>query len=199
MIRFGQNETSEVFCRLPDFGSLRGGILREGQGLVEFVIALPFLLLLLVGLVESVALASDYLRLQAVVREGARLGSHLDVPATPAGAAQVRALVRDQLQAQGLTRLNPDQDILVIFAQVDSRRPGRIRRRQDPPVSVTCPAVLTAAEILDRVGRHGGKADLVAVEVCLDHAQVLGFPLVSDFLPNPIRLHLYAVMPRTQP
>ncbi len=174
----------------------RGG---QGQGLVEFIAVLPILLLLLAGLVETVALGNDYLRLQATVREGARFGSHASVPATEAGAEQIRDLVLSQLEAKKMARLDPEQDILVIFASFDARGKERIKRVQYPSSSATCPSALTAAELLARAGRRPGNADLVAVEVCLSHPQLLGLPLVSDFLPNPLRLHLYVIMPRTRP
>ena len=174
----------------------RGG---QGQGLVEFIAVLPILLLLLAGLVETVALANDYLRLQATVREGARFGSHATVPATEAGAEQIRDLVLSQLEAKEMARLDPEQDILVIFARLDSQGRERIKRWQYPPASAACPSVLTSAELLARAGHYRDSTALVAVEVCLNHEQLLGLPIVSDLLPDPIPLHVDMVMPRTQP
>jgi len=171
----------------------------QGQGLVEFIVALPILLLLLVGLVETVALANDYLRLQATVREGARFGSHAAVPATAAGAAQIRKLVLSQLEDKKMARLDADQDIVVIFASLNAQGGQRIKRVQYPPSSTTCPSDLTAAELLSRAGRRPDSTALVAVEVCFNHSQLLGLPVVSDFLPDPIPLHLHIVMPRTRP
>jgi hypothetical protein len=169
-----------------------------GQALLEFIVILPILLLLLVGMVETVALANDYLRLQAVVREGARFGSYRVVAANAEGAAQVRELVLSQMAAKGMVVADPANDILVIFADMAEGGGGRIQRVQYPAASARCPSELTADELLARARAQSGPLDtsLVAVEVCWGHPQLLGLPLIGDLLPNPVPLQLQAVMPR---
>jgi hypothetical protein len=46
----------------------------------------------------------------------------------------------------------------------------------------------------------GGLSDkgIVLVEIYYCHHQLLNLPLISDIIPNPIRLHAYAVMPAPQ-
>ena len=173
----------------------------DGQGLMELAIVLPILMLLLVGMVETVALANSYLRLQTTVREGARFGSHATVPATANGAAQIRELIRSQMEAGGLAVSDPEQDIVVVFASLDPKGQGRITRVQYPKDSASCPTDLSADEFLARAkaGEGPASADLVAVEVCLQHSQLLGLPIVSDLLPDPMPIHLSTVMPRTWP
>jgi hypothetical protein len=35
----------------------------------------------------------------------------------------------------------------------------------------------------------------VAVEFFYCHAQILNLPIMSDYLPNPIQIHAYTIMP----
>jgi Flp pilus assembly protein TadG len=169
--------------------------------MTELAVALPILLLLLVGMVEAVALANSHLRLQATVREGARFGSHAAVPATAQGAAQIREVVLSQMEADGLVVANPDQDIVVVFAKLDPQSKSPIARVQYPSSSNACPTDLSTKELMARASAGKGLAStmLVAVEVCFQHAQVLGLPIVSDLLPDPVPIHLHTVMPRTWP
>ncbi|MFP4346620.1 MAG: TadE family protein [Anaerolineales bacterium] len=48
---------------------------REGQGIVEFALVLPFLLLLIIGMVDVGYAFYDYMELVGANREGVRLGS----------------------------------------------------------------------------------------------------------------------------
>jgi len=143
--------------------------------------------------VEKLAVARR-LHDQSAVRLPVALGR-----AQCGGAEQIRDLVLSQLEAKRMARLDPEQDILVTVARLDSQGRQRIKRWQYPPASATCPSVLTSAELLARAGHYRDSTALVAVEVCLNHEQLLGLPVVSDLLPDPIPLHIYMVMPRTQP
>lgn len=57
----------------------------SGQATVEFALALPFVVMLVLGVVQVVVVVRDQLAVGAAAREGARAAS---VAADPAGAAQ---------------------------------------------------------------------------------------------------------------
>lgn len=61
----------------------RGGDLERGQSLVEFVLALPILLVIVFGIIEFAAAWRTYQVITNVAREGARVG------VTPAGIQTV--------------------------------------------------------------------------------------------------------------
>jgi Flp pilus assembly protein TadG len=80
---------------------------RRGQALVEFAMVLPLLLALVTGIVDIGFLYHHQLLLTDAAREGARLGSLGQAPAS------VRTTVRGRLGAQGYAPLPADADVIV--------------------------------------------------------------------------------------
>lgn len=68
----------------------------DGQSLVEMALVLPFLLLILLGIVQFGFVFSGYIAVTSAAREGARLA------ATGAANAQVEARVNDMLNGSPL-------------------------------------------------------------------------------------------------
>lgn len=94
--------------------------LREaGQALVEFVLALPLLLLLLVAILQIGLVMNDYVEVSDAARVGARKASVSRKVPSPAGAAETAA-------RNSATDL--DQDAL----DVDVNTPGGTWGRGDP-------------------------------------------------------------------
>lgn len=88
---------------------------RKGQALVEFAMVLPLLLGLVTGIVDVGFLYHHQLLLTDAAREGARLGS-LGQPAD-----EVRATVRNRLQAQGYSPLPSDAEVAVTVTLATSQ------------------------------------------------------------------------------
>lgn len=103
---------------------LRGTRLRheEGQGLVEFAIVLPVLLIVLTGMLQFGLMLNKYITLTDAVRSGARnlsLGRGLTDPCTPAVDATINSAA-----VGGLT-LAPNQVTATLLAP-DTCSPGNM-------------------------------------------------------------------------
>lgn len=70
---------------------MRGGGRDRGQAAVEFAIALPLVVMLLLGLIQIVVVVRDQIAVELAAREGARAGSVAASPAAAASAAAGRA------------------------------------------------------------------------------------------------------------
>ena len=72
----------------------------DGQATVEFAIALPLVVVLLLGVIQVVIVAGDQLALELAAREGARAAS---VAADPSSAARRGALAATTLRPLDVT------------------------------------------------------------------------------------------------
>ena len=147
----------------------------KGQALVEMALILPFLLVLLVGMVElGVALQRQMIVVNAA-REGARLG------AFGAGTNDIHA--QTLLAASQMLEFNEENAvILVIHAEINAEGDGFEEWTEAvyPAQAATWPQV-TPLEILAHLQAGGDAADLrlVIVDVRYDHRSILGLPLVG--------------------
>ena len=66
----------------------------DGAAALEFALVVPFLILLLVGMISTGQVYSDYLGAQNAVREGARYGASADISSS-SWATSVRDRVKD--------------------------------------------------------------------------------------------------------
>lgn len=187
----------------------------KGQSLVEIAIAFPVLIMLLSGLVEFGFMLNYYLSLVDATREAARTFNNFDpfltngcVRGNPAcddlsfyqGAA---GMVLDNLQpknVQDTSRkiiLDPAlDDVLVsVFSVGTSTIRYPVNYGGGYPWFNNQATRLSTAEIESRLISGAPDTGILLVEVFYNYHQVLGLPWLAPFLPDPILLHAYTIMP----
>ncbi len=82
----------------------------NGQAAVEFAIALPLVVVLLLGIIQVVLVAGDQIALELAARDGARAAS---VAADPASAAERGAMAATTLRPLDVTTVVNDAHVSV--------------------------------------------------------------------------------------
>jgi hypothetical protein len=147
----------------------------KGQGLVEMVLILPFLMVLLVGVVELGVALNRQLTVVNAAREGARFGAF--------GATA------DDIHAETLSATSDMFDfteenavVVVINATTNDTGTGFTEWITNTyPADATIPHV-TQGEVLEELQADGADATnvkLVVVDVRYDHESMLGLPFVG--------------------
>lgn len=191
-----------------------------GQSLVELAILLPLLLIMLSGLVEFGILLNYYLDLIDGAREAARWAADADPIRDAAGTfvgtnnqfyLDVQQLTKESLLSSSdnridwlppndscVTNITGGSDIVisafgVMNGAVDQRFPT------GSPVGHTLcghqVSKFTNADIDALLDPLAPTTGLVLVEVFYDYHMVLALPWITAFVPNPITLHAYSIMP----
>jgi hypothetical protein len=195
----------------------------RGQSLVEFVVILPILLIMLSGLIEFGFLLNHYLDVIDAARDGARFAANidplepdtsppiLDCVNTPYFFRLVPCVVNQALAPQIV--LDPsdpppgDTDDLVISVFVVSGTTITQRLGQDGfpdpdgwSLHGQHASNFTTAEVQAILNATPGtppSTGIVMVEIFYDYHMVLGLPWITAFVPNPVTLHAYTLMPNT--
>lgn len=188
----------------------------RAQSLVEFAITLPVLILLFSGLVEFGFALNYYLSLLDATRETARYysngnpfmddgaGNRIDNMEFYSNAASTAALVLDPLAGapdyQGRRIiLDPAQDDVLVTVFAWSEDGGVVRY----PASGTFQLYhnsttrFTDEMIASRFEPGSPNAGLLLVEVHYNYRQRLAIPYLAPFVPNPLLLRAYTIMPLT--
>lgn len=188
-------------------GFIRGPKFKKAQSFVELAILLPILLMMFSGLVEFGFLLNHYLDLLDGTREAARFasdaspfiqGTYTDDPNFYKNAA---ALV-DQTIAP-LTLNSDTDDIIISTFGVGG---GRVLSRF--PKSLGSPSLsgewrrwgnhtseFSNTEIQSRLVSGAPSTGIVLVEIFYSYNQVLKLPWITAFVPDPIPVHVYSIMP----
>ena len=196
----------------------RNPTIRRGQSLVEITIMLPVLLLMLSGLVEFGFLLNTYLDVIDAAREAARFAANDDptigVPSdlTPNFWNRAWTNSRGSLftasdgridwtptDAFDCTDVNGD---IVVSAfgffnnTVQTRYPVG-----DIDGASNCgnySSRLSTADIDAKMDSASiGNSGAVLVEIFYEYEMLLGLPWITAFVPDPIVIHAYTVMPNT--
>ena len=194
-----------------------------GQSLVEFTIMLPVLLMMLSGLVEFGILLNYYLDVIDAAREAARFAADGDPIRDDAGQPldpnpdyydNIRDLTKQSLEFASDGRidwigtvLDPAecgveiQGDIVISAfstlgdTVDKRFPTGTGDDGLSLCSSHVSNISTAQVNAILSGSVMPNSGLVLVEIYYDYHMVLGLPWIRAFVPDPITLHAYSIMP----
>jgi len=194
-----------------------------GQSLVEFTIMLPVLLMMLSGLVEFGILLNYYLDVIDAAREAARFAADGDPIRDDAGQPldpnpdyydNIRDLTKQSLEFASDGRidwigtvLDPAecgveiQGDIVISAfstlgdTVDKRFPTGTGDDGLSLCSTHVSNISTAQVNAILSGSVMPNSGLVLVEIYYDYHMVLGLPWIRAFVPDPITLHAYSIMP----
>jgi Flp pilus assembly protein TadG len=194
-----------------------------GQSLVEFTILLPVLLIMISGLIEFGFLLNYYLDLIDAAREAARWGAGDDpihddtsgnfLDPNEGYYARVGSVAESSIDtgSGGQITLDPSADDVVMSAfsitggSVDERYPtifgedGHCRYGYNPVTSATCNhnSEITSAEVNALLDPSAPNTGVVVVEIWYDYNMILGLPWITAFVPNPVTLYAYSIMPNS--
>lgn len=182
-----------------------------GQSIVEFSILLPLLIMMLSGLVEFGFMLNYYLDLIDSAREAARFAASDDPLHNDATGlyqdpnpgfylrTQTVALQSLSLGSGGQVTLNPATDDVVISSfsvsggVVDKRFPfgtGEVALYNNKLSELD-----TTDDINSALNVTAPNTGMVAVEIFYDYHMVLGLPWIRAFVPDPVTLYAYSIMP----
>ena len=193
----------------------------KGQSIVEFMVLLPVLLMMLSGLIEFGFLLNFYLDVIDAAREAARFAAnddplHNDISGLyqdPNCQFYLRTqTVSEQsinIGSGGQITLNPASDDVIISAY--SVLGGTVDRRF-PVNTLGCPGLNVVPGAVSRYANHTSGLDtindiqakldasapntgMVSVEIYYDYHMVLGLPWIRAFVPDPVTLWAYSIMP----
>jgi hypothetical protein len=191
-----------------------------GQSLVEVAIAFPVLIMLFAGVVEFGFILNFYLSLLDATRDAARrysTGDPFDTTLfTPTygadtfyhdAAFQAQRILDPTIDKPAYRGrrivLNPAHDdvIVTVYGAEDSTV---ILRRTEGPYHLfptagsttgNYPSMFTAQNILDTRVADAPDAGVLLVEVHYNYRHVLNLPWMTAWLPNPLHLQAYTIMP----
>ncbi|RCK77062.1 MAG: hypothetical protein ANABAC_3487 [Anaerolineae bacterium] len=196
--------------------------LAKGQGLVETAILLPVLLIVLSGLLEFGFLLNEYMTIQDAVRNAARYAADsdyssrdmiVDCNSTKDFYRQTACLVNRELSREapfvGLNLANGRDDVIISVFSVDGPR-GTITARfpadvgeagwsmaEDFTGTRNQSSSFSTAAMQARLGGFAPNTGYVLVELYYSYDQKLKLPWITAFVPDPILLRPFAVMPNS--
>ena len=149
----------------------------RGQGLVEMALILPFLLVLVVGIVELGVALNRQLIVVNAAREGARFGAQ--------GARPDDIYAQTRLATSEMLDFN-EKNAVIVVVHAETDDDGEDFAKWEPTVYPSGAPVphVTPEGVLAELQAEGNAADveLVIVDVEYDHEAVLGFPFVSALM-----------------
>jgi hypothetical protein len=187
---------------------------RPGQSLVEFTVLLPILLIMISGLIEFGFMLNFYLDLIDAARETARQAADDDALHTATGTwtdynVDFYTRAWDNLDRSldwgGQITLDDTADEVVI--SVFSVAGTTVRRF--PYASggnggengwmrwMHHPSDFSTADIQGMLDGFAPNTGVVLVEVYYDYHMVMALPWITAFVPNPMTLHAYTIMPNS--
>jgi hypothetical protein len=206
-VRWKTSRNSDAL-RMPKQKSL-------GQSIVEFAILLPLLIMMLSGLIEFGFMLNYYLDIIDAAREAARFAASDDplhddatgvyVDPNPGfyNRAQTVTLQSLTIGSGGQITLNPATDDVVVSVfsvlttpmggVVDKRfplGPGEVALYNNKVSELDVTTDIEPA--LDAGAPNTG---MVSVEIFYDYHMVLGLPWIRAFVPDPVTLYAYSIMP----
>lgn len=192
----------------------KGSQKSKAQSLVEFAITLPILLILLSGVVEFGFALNYYLSLIDATREAARFFSDQDPFTRDANGAisgdnaafyaNAAAMVRASLDPQVVDPsfqgrrivLDPTMDDVIV--QVYSSSGGAVTSHPSTGpyrMYANFSPIFTTQAIQERLTAGAPNAGILVVEVHYNYHQVLALPWITMFVPDPMVLRAYTIMP----
>ncbi len=197
----------------------------RGQSIVEFVVILPILLIMISGVIELGFMLNYYLDLIDAARDIARFAATIDplLPDDPDPANRTCAdtqyfyrLIACMMPTAGLVVsptplqeqivLNPLTDDVVVSAfgitddTVRYRLPdadGWSWKEWSFGGGANHVSSFSNADVEAMLDAANPARGAVLVEIYYDYHMVLALPWITAFVPNPVTLHAYTMMPNT--
>lgn len=181
----------------------------KAQSLVEFAITLPIIIILLSGVVEFGFALNFYLSLLDASRQAARWGSNLD-PFNTNGtdnytfysnvAAEARynldpSVLNPSYEGRSIT-LDPNiDDVVVSVFSVDGTTVTRYPTAGSYHLFNNVSPIFDETRITDNLVTGAPNSGVLVVEVHHNYHQVLNLPWLTPFVPDPMYLRAYSIMP----
>ncbi len=194
----------------------------KGQGLVETALLLPVLLIVLSGLLEFGFLLNEYLSIQDAVRNAARYASDSDYKSrdnvndcdqTLDFYRQTACLVNRELNREAplvsLDLSNGRDDVIIsVFSvkgpsgEIAARFPEDVGEAgwsmaEDFVGTRNQSSSFSTTEVQAKLRGFAPNTGYVLVELYYSYDQKLKLPWITAFVPDPILLRPYAVMPNS--
>jgi len=211
---FRRGRPKSVGQSLVEFTVLLPVLLIMISGLIEFGIMLNYYLDLIDAAREAARFASD----ADPIRDPNPPYGYLDP--NPAFYTNIQTLAMESLRAASDNRIDwpkmqvmygatwcdhVNGDIVVsAFGTLDKPAPNPSVVDNRFPISMGENGVsmcnhytskITSAEIQSRLDAAAPTGGLVMVEIYYDYDQILGLPWITIFVPDPVHLHAYTIMP----
>ena len=180
---------------------------------MEMTIILGILLLLLMGMVEFGNLLNQYINLVDGAREGARFGSNQDPFSDPVTNQDNYAVVQDSFYQKicvivdgcdtgesgsiapiELKAENGD-DVLISFLSIRTGGTYIVYGPWPQYHNRTSKILTDPAFITGSLNVNAPNTGVLIVEIFYAYKQLLGLPIFTVVIPNPIPVHAYAIMP----
>jgi len=185
---------------------------RRGQSLVEFTVLLPVLLIMISGVIEFGFMLNYYLDLIDAAREATRWAASDDpvhdvsgtwVDPNPSFYSEVQDVALDSINigSGGQISLDPATDDVVISAfpvsggAITTRYPGGSCAGTGLPLYGNHTSDFTCAEVQALLDPSAPNTGIVMVEIFYEYHMLLGLPWITAFVPDPIPLYAYTMMP----
>ena len=185
----------------------------KAQSLVEVAIAFPLLIMIFSGLVEFGFMLNYYLSVVDATRESARFFSNLDPYNSDftdnmdfyQGAAEMVITNLEPKTTEDTSRRisldSSSDDVIVSVFSVTSNGYGTNVLRF--PTSTggeyhwfnNEPSKFTTADIQNRLVGTAPNSGILLVEVYYHYHQILALPWITVFVPDPVTIYAYTIMP----
>jgi len=171
----------------------------KGQSFVELALVVVFLMILVAGIVEFGFMLNNYLNLVDASREAVRFSSNFD-PFDEFGNLDNNFFIQTgQLTEEVLAPLVLDpsagDDIVITFFSVGDGIYIRYPNDNGWSVYGTKVSQLSNAEIQSRLDSDAPPTGVLLVEIYYNYPHVLGLPLFTVFVRDPMPVYVYAIMP----
>ncbi|HSB89064.1 MAG TPA: TadE/TadG family type IV pilus assembly protein [Anaerolineales bacterium] len=183
----------------------------RGQSLVEFTILLPVLLIMISGLIEFGFMLNYYLDLIDAARESARWAAGDDpihddntgaiIDPNPNFYLRTQQVALDSIDvgSGGQISLDPATDDVVISAFAVTGGSVGTRYPSGSPLGLPLynrhTSSFTSAEVTALLNPVAPNTGVVLVEIYYDYHMILGLPWIKLFVPDPVTLYAYSMMP----
>jgi hypothetical protein len=191
--------------------------------MVEFIVILPILLIMLSGLIEFGFLLNFYLDLIDAARDIARYGANIDPLIGEDPIPANRTCTDTQYFYRMITCMMPlalgdqidldstsDDVVVSSFGITDNRVRFRLPDSDGWSWSAAPTAEgglglatpnrvsgFTSAEVEAMLDASAPARGAVLVEIYYNYNMVMALPWITAFVPNPVTLHAYTIMPNT--
>ncbi len=178
----------------------------KGQSFVELSLVIIFLMIFVAGIVEFGFALNNYLNLVDASREAVRYSSNFDpfIPTCldhtdpacidPNFFAQTVQLTEQVLAPVTLDSSKGD-DVVISFFSVADGYYKRFPDDQGYSYYLNQVSKFTNAEVQSRLDNSAPPTGVLLVEIFYHYSQVLKLPVFTAFVPDPMQLYAYAIMP----
>lgn len=184
----------------------------KAQSMIELALVLTVLLLLLTGMIEFGVLLNQYINIQDAARTAAREASVADPIANlprflsnDEKAPGVPVVVREALKPLTLNttcdKINPpgpgnpcDDIVISVYSVAKGQAPKQLFEPHEVYESKRG-SKFDVTKIGARLDAGAPNTGLVVIEIYYSYPQILKLPYLKGVVPDPIPIHVFAIMP----